>query len=138
MKAIDSIDLLDRMRAHGMPADAGGIEAFREADLYFYGPDDTPTRWLVANGAKREWVEAQTAEAAMVRFAQEHAEYRNYDMDFVMWWGLLFIASPIYFENEIPPCAVPMRSTTVLVKAGLMKPSVAKMINKQICGKAIV
>ena len=138
MKAIDSIDLLDRMRGHGVPADTAGIEAFREADLYFYGPDDTPTRWLVANRAGREWMEAQTAEAAMVRFTQKYAKYQNYDVDFFAWWGLLFIASPIYFEDEIPPCAVPMRSTAVLVKAGLMKPSIAKMVNKQICGKAIV
>ena len=138
MKEIDPIDLLNRMRCHGMPADMSGLEAFREADRYFYGPDETPTRWLVAGGGRRQWIDATDAQAAMVTFVQRHAQYKQYDMDFVIYFGLLIIASPIYFDSEIPPCAVPMRSTAVLVKAGLMRPAVAKAINKELCGKAIV
>ena len=138
MREIDPIDLLDRMRVHCVPGDLAGLEAVKEADLYFYGPDDPPKRWLVANGNRKEWIAAEDAPSAMVLFAQRHAQYKQYDWDFRIYFGLMFIASPINFETEIPPCAVAMRSTKVLVEAGLMQPRTAKGINRVLCGKAII
>jgi len=135
---LDPIHLLRELMIHGQPADMAGREAWRNTALYFYGPDN-PTNWYVCWSRKPgEWVSADTAMKAMIQTAKKYALQRNYGLDFLLDFGVLFSASPIFWKSECPPCSVTCRTTLVLVQAKLMTSSVAKEINKEAVGKPIV